>query len=139
MRVTSSGKFWAGYAAFVILVCVAAFFTAFASAQTQPATCSTVNASAACLQWIKPTLDTAGNTLTGPVTVNVYYGIGTATKTQLFSGVTGTSALHAALSPGTHCYEITAVHSGLESVRTPAVCKVITFQAPEAPAGFTVK
>lgn len=139
MRITSSGKFWLGYAAFVVLICFAAFFTAFAGAQTQPATCTAGGANTACLQWTKPTLDTAGNALTQPVTINVYYGIGTAAKTQIFSGVTGTSALHSPLAPANHCYEVTAVHSGLESARSPAVCKSITFQAPQAPTGLAVK
>lgn len=137
MRLNYAGRFWVSYLIFVAALLGALFYGLNAHAQ-EPATCTEGSSNSACLAWSKPTTDVAGNTLTGPVTVNIYAGKDGAAKSVLFSGVTGTSALHASLTPGVYCYEATAVHAGLESDRTGEVCKTISFSRPSEPAALTV-
>jgi len=112
------------------------FFAAVGSisANAQEACSGGGDANGACLSWGAVTTDTSGNTLTGPVTYRTYVGKDGLAKTVLFDNLTALSAKHSGLTPGVYCYQVTALHAGLESDRSNEACKTILFSKPAAPA-----
>ena len=87
----------------------------------------------ATLTWDAPTTDEAGNSLSGPITYNIYYGTGSLIANRIatndgitkIAGVTSTSYVVSGLASMSHyCFVVTAENSAGESVATdPEACK----------------
>lgn len=99
----------------------------------------------ATITWVPATTRTDGTTITGPVTFNLYRGVGNGGEAAApyQTGLTGTTFTDTVglLNGTTECYQMTEVETatGLESARTNEACKTFPASPPSAPTSLTVK
>lgn len=115
-----------------ILALIALALASLAAHAQTPEPCA---ADKVCLSWSATTRDTAGVTITEPVTYTVYSGTSATV-------VTTTTTLAAVVNaiPGNNCFTVTARTAIRgESARTAQACKSYVPAPPEAPANFSAR
>lgn len=112
-----------------------------AVAVSTPPSAPVATPSSLTASWVAPTTYVDTTPIADPtsITYNLYSALQGAPKVQVASGIIGLVTMQT-VTPGTWCYEITAVVASVESAHSPESCGVMASStpAPSAPGKPTV-